>query len=174
MADWRKCERIAQEVLDKNKDAVVDSVDVIKIAQKAGIQIKPQHFASDFQYISGFLKKEADGTLPVIYVNVDEDARRQTFTIAHELGHYFLEHSPNEWGINPRDAVYFEEKDEAEREADYFAAYLLMPEDQIDKVKREYHLKNSDYAILAEMFGVSNTAMRNRLSFLDKKNVRKG
>lgn len=85
----------------------------------------------------------------------------KNFTIAHEIGHWVLhrnlvgQHSP-----------------EIEREAEKFATYLLMPEKMI---REEFAAFNSDTLLdffpadmkvssLAEIFCVSYTAMRIRLS----------
>lgn len=45
-------------------------------------------YESDLKDISGLLKKK-EGEW-VIYVNQEDSPSRKVFTIAHELGHYFL------------------------------------------------------------------------------------
>jgi len=164
MVDIQKSAIAAQQVLDEH-DIREPFVDVVTIAEKAGIEIRPVYFDTPHNDISGFLTKEDDK--PVIYVNAAEDPRRQTFTIAHELGHYFLNHSPNQWGIHLRNAHHFEEKEASEQEADYFAAYLLMPERLLRKQMKKYNLTERDHTILAGMFAVSDDAMRRRLTYLD-------
>lgn len=67
-----------------------------------------------------------------IYVNTQINFKpRHNFTIAHELGHYFLKHELkdgslicNRYGISENNS---EDNDNLEQEANYFAANLLMP-----------------------------------------------
>lgn len=112
--------------------------------------------------ISGLLDKDKK----IIYLNMDEAADRQNFTLAHELAHYFLGHKSNEYGVYHRDSLYRESKPEKEREADYFAAELLMPANLIDEIKEKYALTDSDAPTLARLFGVSTMAMKRRLKEL--------
>ena len=61
--------------------------------------------------------------------------KRHTFTFAHELGHYFLEHKP-EYVRDGRTGFWctvddvLQGKRQKEQEANAFAVELLMPEDQ--------------------------------------------
>lgn len=162
MADWNKAKATAQEILEKYKFKE-PFIDVFKIAKDEGIEIVPIEPEQDQRQFSGFLDKNGDK--PKIYVNATEDVRRQTWTVAHELGHYFLKHEPDNWGINWRDQS-VEEKNNYEQEADYFSACLLIPEKMLKKVMDEYKLKTEDFSLLAELFGVSPSAMKHRLSFL--------
>lgn len=71
---------------------------------------------------------------PVIFFNSKHTPAMQAFTIAHELGHYFLKHLENEEAeiicLN-RDFQRMDDssdaKKEREVEANYFAACLLLP-----------------------------------------------
>lgn len=74
---------------------------------------------------------------------------RDKFTIAHELGHYFL-HA--EQGATPIIA-YRRGSTRIEWEANWFAAALLMPRKQFREACREYPLER-----VASMFGVSQPA----------------
>ena len=171
MADWQKCLAMARKVLNDN-GVTEPFVDVMAIARKVGIEIRPTHFDADHEFISGFLDNREHP--PAMYINDDEEVGRQMFTIAHELGHYFLKHPPNEWGVHRRDVRYLEAKDDSENEADYFAACLLMPEEFIEKQKKKFHLTDQDYALLAGMFGVTPSAMRKRLMLLERRRAAKG
>lgn len=90
---------------------------------------------------------------------------RQRFTLAHELGHYFL-HSKQ--GIVPLKAFRLGTS-MAEQEANYFAAELLMPESMF---REDFNLLptglDSDAKIsrMAQMYHVSFTAASVRLSSL--------
>ncbi len=85
----------------------------------------PEEVCGRFMYI--------DGT-PAIFYNAKHTAQMQAFTIAHELGHYFLKHlddtEPEIVCLN-RDFNRLEESADAkannEAEANHFAACLLLP-----------------------------------------------
>jgi len=104
-----------------------------------------------------FLECGPDGR-PTILVNVKKNITHQRFTIAHELGHYFLKH-----GDRDRDTrAQLLKRDPIEMSANRFAAELLMPE---DKVKFYRRLRYST-SRMAELFAVSEVAMTNRLKNL--------
>jgi len=72
-----------------------------------------------------------------VYMNLDKAPQgsvRSRFTFAHELGHYFIdEHRlALEAGLTPSHPSYtnFQSENIIEKEADYFASCLLMPEDR--------------------------------------------
>lgn len=105
-----------------------------------------------------------------IYVNSNDDRKRQNFTIAHELWHYFL-HKPflkKNWWIEEthwlllRTEDYFTlEPSELEREleANEFAWNLLMPKEKVLEYKRDWYT-NAEMAI---QFWVSEQALLYRL-----------
>lgn len=110
-----------------------------------------------------------------IYVNAVEAQRsrgRRRFTIAHELGHWHLHRSAGDdararfcrsddigaSGFPVRQAQ------RIEREANRFAAALLMPE---ELVRVEAPQLKLNIALLAERFGVSGPAMQVRLESLN-------
>lgn len=119
--------------------------------------------------------------------NITNDGRRH-FTIAHELGHYFLCHELKNGQCF--DADIFEDGtavDAIEREANYFASCLLMPESKIKsaflsmlqrsrkaKIKNFLHVQsNYTWGIwcgfkddLMKRYGVSEAALRHRLTNL--------
>lgn len=91
-----------------------------------------------------------------IYINeLATDVGFRNFTIAHELGHWVLHRS-----------LIGEHTPQIEREAEKFAAYLLMPEEMIReefaKIKPPFTWR--DLYELAEKFCVSPSAMKIRLS----------
>jgi hypothetical protein len=85
---------------------------------------------------------------------------RRRFTIAHEIGHFVLhpEYSRTDGGGAVTEAGRMEE-----READAFAAELLMPDHLMREAVREQGL---DVALLADRFEVSRKAMQARLGSL--------
>ena len=93
-----------------------------------------------------------------IYLNSTDPKTRKKFTLAHELGHYFL-HDGVEQDVMFRERAASGHKDQLEKEADSFAAELLMPESVI----RLYWTVAEGIQQLADIFGVSYVAMSNRL-----------
>ena len=88
------------------------------------------------------------------------DSGRRRFAIAHEIGHFVLhpERCRRERGGAVDEAGHGEE-----READAFAAELLMPEHLVREAVRE---RGPDVARLADRFAVSRKAMQARLRSL--------
>lgn len=93
----------------------------------------------------------------VIIVNEADSYQRQRFTIAHELGHALLDTQ----GVHNRTETSYNLGNYRENEAkmNRFAAALLMPEDKVYNALAA----GKDLAQLAEIFGVSQVAMRIRL-----------
>lgn len=88
-----------------------------------------------------------------IYLSKATSHKRDVFTIAHELGHYFLHSRLGEIKINANRS---DDIDEAEKEANSFAAAFLMPERMLRKLYAE---KDGNLSALADAFKVSLTAM---------------
>lgn len=95
-----------------------------------------------------------------IVLNGPGDSSRKRFTIAHEIGHFVLhpERCRPERGGAANEAGRAEE-----READTFAAELLMPEHLVREAVREH---GPDATRLADRFEVSRKAMQTRLRSL--------
>ncbi|PSF12409.1 ImmA/IrrE family metallo-endopeptidase [Marinobacter shengliensis] len=90
-----------------------------------------------------------------------EPPYRNRFTIAHELGHVLLGHvAPGK--KRKRDTTFNSNGDWDEVDANAFAAELLMPEAYV----REKAKTMTDISDLASFFGVSPTAIKNRLKNL--------
>ncbi|MGO4416444.1 ImmA/IrrE family metallo-endopeptidase [Cupriavidus sp. KB_39] len=82
---------------------------------------------------------------------------RDRFTIAHELGHYFLHYRlPKVKGaaVGPIRAARYG-GDRAEIEANWFAASFLMPEARFRSIFEQY---GGDHRQISEFFGVSVSA----------------
>ena len=125
-------------------------VDVDRICAGAGVQV----FSRPFDYVAGVLLK--DDVWPVIVVNAREGRERRRFTIAHELGHLFLGHARAAFA-EPGGAG------KLEREAEWFAAQLLMPAPWIQRYWDDYaaNAENRE-TILAATFNVSLAALHRR------------
>ena len=146
-ADYSRARRVADELLKKYK-IERPPVDPEAIAEAEGIDVRYVDFGEYSEKISGlynFDKKE-------IYVNKKIPNNRKTFTIAHELAHALLheEYAKSErYTAMPRSNSHVDKPDE-EREADVFAACLLVPK-QMLRTYRNY----ASNIELARMFAVS-------------------
>jgi Zn-dependent peptidase ImmA (M78 family) len=165
----RKIESLIRELLEKHR--VRDApVPVERIAKIAGARIFYQSLEDD---ISGFLFRDA--TQAVIGVNTHHAPVRQNFTTAHELGHLLLHetttlHVDHGFRVRLRDDVSSQGTDESEREANFFAASLLMPKEFLEADLAETHdvdlLDDSLLHELSRKYGVSSQALVNRLKNL--------
>lgn len=138
----------------RNADGRVNFSDIIA---REGIVLKTMPDADTDGASGQFLEKGPTGA-PTIYINTKKSFTHQRFTLAHELGHYFLKH-----GSRMRDTKeQLVKRDPAEMAANRFAAELLMPEDKV----REYAKNFLSVEKMAEKFNVSEQAMVNRLKNL--------
>jgi hypothetical protein len=96
-----------------------------------------------------------------IVLHGDGGERRRRFTIAHEIGHFML-HPPR--ACRERGGLVGEAGRGEEREADAFAAELLMPEQLVRQAVAE---QGADVSRLADRFQVSRAAMHTRLRRLE-------
>ncbi|MDS3871833.1 ImmA/IrrE family metallo-endopeptidase [Staphylococcus hominis] len=118
------------------------------------------HESEELIYEGKIEKDYNDNTIITIKYNHNEGRRR--FTIAHELGHYFLHFNDEDKEF--KDSVFYRslEYNDEEIEANEFAANLLMPEEEY-KVFAEnnaYNQESNTYDIekIAEYFIVSRQA----------------
>ena len=109
-------------------------VDLEALAQTRGIFIQKMDSAEEG--VSGMLLRHGD-TFGILYSTRIPNPGFQRFSIAHELGHYFidghLDQIPFE-GNRHSSRAGFVSSDPYEREADHFAAGLLMPTTPVCKV----------------------------------------
>ncbi len=135
-------------------------IPVEKIVKAYGITIERVHLDD----LSGRIRME--GPTAYIEVNKDERATRQNFTIAHEFGHFIMQHGQNCFRSNSRAWVLRAD----EEAADAFAAEMLMPETLIraefDEQQTLGRSINATVHIMAAKCGVGEQAMRRRLLFL--------
>ena len=115
-----------------------------------------------------FLKKEA-GSLVVlnkddftIFYSPLASAERTRFTIAHELGHFFLHYINQRKGEGHMQAAR-EGSDRCEWEANWFAGAFLMPATQF---KKQYNRYAGNIPTVAAIFNVSIAAAEVRAKVL--------
>lgn len=90
-----------------------------------------------------------------LYLNVRENEHlftpRVRFSFAHELGHYIIDHHRNalkQPGVAPHGSITLVSDLITEREADYFAACLLMPTHRITK---DVERRKFNFALIDEI-----------------------
>lgn len=113
--------------------------------------------------ISGYIER-ANGSYRIV-VNSNHAPTRQRFTAAHELGHYIYHRDLLGDGVGDNRAYRTDGTDRPnpnirpihERQANSFAANVLMPRHRLTNVAGE------STAALAAQFGVSQAAMKIRL-----------
>ena len=152
-------------------------VDPGKIAQALGIEVRLEAVDDD---LSGFLLRDQKNNRVVIGANLRHHPNRRKFTIAHELGHFLLHEAETVhldqqkagYLIQRRDGKSSTGEDMFEREANLFAAELLMPARSLEKDLRGQAIDaledddQSFVSLLADKYGVSTQALTIRLGYL--------
>lgn len=165
----RKIDLLVESLLEEN-GITSAPVPVLTIARARGARIHADALDGD---LSGFLFRDHDHA--VIGVNTQHAPTRQNFTIGHELGHMLLHdleqlHVDRGFAVRLRNDLSSQGTDDAEREANYFAAALLMPRALLERdldghdsldLTEDTTIKN-----LSRKYGVSTVAMVNRLKNL--------
>lgn len=158
-----KFEELTSNILINN-DMFKVPVDVVKIAKLNGITV----YEGDLEKnVSGAIRYNKETENFEILVNKNDTRERKRFTIAHEIGHFFLHKEiliSDEIHIDimyrmPNDD---EEQKRREKDVDYFAGALLMNRTLLTKMYNE----SNTITELAEIFDVSVSAMTVRLDIL--------
>ena len=146
---------------------------IVALAETIGLRVLFASFEDD--NISGAITTKQ--TPPTIYVNTNDNRHRQRFTVAHEIGHYFL-HMRNKDICEMVDMYRGNQHTKAEREANMFACALLMDE---QKIAGDFRFLSSNQnnvlgyreisdkeivKALANKYDVSISAMQIRLNVL--------
>lgn len=147
-------------------DHLAEEVAGLDVQEHADLTTVPGAPAlSDGQTLSGLLIP-AQRRVWVNAIEAHRSSGRRRFTIAHELGHWVLHCGGQAVG-----AQYCRSEDvgahaagrEIERQANAFAAALLMPAAAVREAAAGHQL---NVHVLADLFGVSAPAMRVRLTAL--------
>lgn len=144
-------ERIIRE-LEKVDGKIIFPIDPFKLLKNKDIIIT----FSDFEKLEGLLLYDTKGK-SVVSINMNRIVTIQRFTAAHELGHIVLH--ANLVCANFMCPIYGV-KSEIEKAADEFASYLLMPNDELNKMVDKYQDSNGKVGLdeclyISEYFGVS-------------------
>lgn len=155
-ADYRRARDEAARLVEKFR-FTHPPINPEAIAEGMGVDVLFASFKGEWdRKVAGFY----DVRQRVIYINKRDNPSRKTFTIAHELGHHILhqEYAKSEnYHYMPRNNDYHGEKPVEEKEADEFAANLLVPLSML----RKYSGVANDFE-LAQLFSVSQQVIRFR------------
>ncbi len=164
-------ERLA---LDTRRKTTMEDrpVPVERIAIMLGMRVERGELGTE---VSGLLIIE--NNTPIIGVNTNHVNERQRFTIAHEIGHFVLQHHTHSDIFVDEDnflAVYRRDNprsrdNKRERDANTFAGALLMPKEILHEELDSRSLGlfgDSDWNSLAQRFEVSTQALLIRLTKL--------
>jgi Zn-dependent peptidase ImmA (M78 family) len=150
--------KLAKETADRlTENYSSPPIPVLEISEANGAHVLFDPFDRYRDEVAGF----CDFGSGTIFVNSADPINRQTFTIAHELGHwmlhreYFLAH-PDRYTIFPR-YQRPEPGNPFEQEANHFAANLLAPKRLLAPIK------DAPVSVLAKIFAVSQEMMEIRL-----------
>lgn len=133
-------------------------VNPVVIARELGVEVFFVTFDEDAKNVSGFFDAEEN----TIFVNEEEFPLRQTFTVAHELGHKIMHAEwarSQDYRVLLRDQATYSD-DPIEKEANAFAAHLLVPRFMLDKYRHVASVTE-----LSDLFAVSIPVIQNRLKF---------
>lgn len=156
------------------KESRVDKppVPIRRIALSLGAQVCLQA-ANDS--LSGFLLRDETGDEIVIGVNNRHHRHRQRFSLAHEVGHLLL-HSGEPVHVDRVDSIFRIDRrdeesakgtDDREKEANLFAAEILMPKDFVERDLRALNVVDEDaIKSLARAYDVSVQALTFRMVYL--------
>jgi Zn-dependent peptidase ImmA (M78 family) len=147
-----KAEAGAREILSKYCIEQSEEMDLRAIVNAEGLFIQEEYLTSH----DGRLTHDNEAGIITINKNIRE-AGQKNFTIAHELGHFILDRRQHS-ECNRSEIMSARAGEETERDANIFAAELLMPEEW---VKKEIKWKGEGINVMqqmAEKFGVSLSA----------------
>lgn len=161
--DYRAINAKAEAVLSRH-GVTRPPIPIKDIVEREGVDVQFVRFATMGRTVAGLTKFDEAR----IYVNADDQLNRQTFTIAHEFGHWMLhrdlfEEDPASYKVllrTPTGGML--NADPLEKEANAFAAAILMPASMVRQVKDLVGVRE-----MSTLFAVSPEAMEFRL-----KNVR--
>lgn len=164
----REIERESEKVLQRYGLYSLPT-DPLLLAHKLGIDVNNAKFNDDS--LSALIARR--GSTTRIFIAQSEPPYRKRFSIAHELGHYFLHLQGDGEIADKRIQMYrrgndprpddWDEDRVREIEANRFAAALLMPEEFV----RDEWSVNPNVSAMSKIFKVSQEAMGYRIDDLN-------
>ncbi|MGN7100316.1 ImmA/IrrE family metallo-endopeptidase [Ralstonia holmesii] len=132
----RDAEQVAEKIV--RDEGLTLPIDVLSLAASRGIHVVAKPASA--QGVSGMLIRSGE-QFAIAYATHIRSEGFQRFSIAHELGHYFLDGHPEavfRGGDIHESRAGFDSPDQYELEADHFAAGLLMPSHLFDVAAGRY------------------------------------
>jgi len=146
-------------------------VDPRMIAEKERIKLEP--ITDNEEGVSGMLIRSGEKYC-ILYATYLGNSGFENFSIAHELGHFFLEGHPEIIFQNSnthKSVANFISDNDIERQADIFAASLLMPENLFKDHLTEYEKGMTCIEAMAKLCNTSLTATAIRYAELSDDKV---
>ncbi|MGY2492014.1 ImmA/IrrE family metallo-endopeptidase [Cupriavidus sp. CP313] len=132
----RDAEQVAEKIV--RDEGLTLPIDVLSLAAARDIHVVAKPTSA--QGVSGMLIRSGE-RFAIAYATHIRSEGFQRFSIAHELGHYFLDGHPDavfRGGDVHESKAGFASSDQYELEADHFAAGLLMPSHLFDAAASRY------------------------------------
>jgi len=125
-------------------------VDPWEVADRLQIKVSEEPLDAD-----GYLLQRNNNTRILISKEIDYEPRKR-FTIAHEIGHFYIPHHQAEiFRCLPKDLQSFRTNKKIENEANEFAAEFFLPAVEVEK-----YLKHPpDFNLIKEVSGVYGTSL---------------
>ncbi len=162
---FKELDQIAGEFRDKADEVIGFTNNVsdflAKIVKALGGTISILKNPAIYEANGGSLVIQPDGRFQINLSPVTSPLR-DNFTIAHELGHYFLHYDRSKKEVQTF-ARYGNNKQEIE--ANRFAAAFLMPKPRFEKAMKDF---NNSVLLIAAKFQVSESAVRVRMESINK------
>jgi len=155
--EWNGLPPVIRARIEQFQD--VPHVRLAELAQDLGVPVKAATLAPG---VSGEIRPSGEENGFIIRINRHDPAKRQRFTVAHELAHFLLHR--DEIGAGIEDDVLYRStlSDRREQQANRLAADILMPESQLIEAREAAEEKGVGDMVLylADLFSVSEAAMR--------------
>lgn len=137
-------------------------VDLVNILLENGIRLHPDHFLEDFDAVIVPNAKKFHIHLNLRKVAGNQNAPRAKFSVAHELGHYFIDEHRTRLLSEPAKpslcGLFDGNERQEEDEADHFAANLIMPPSRFKKAAHGQGSPLETILSLSRKFDTSLTA----------------
>ncbi len=137
-------------------------IDPIKIAEEEGIELLGDAYGDDFDARIEFHPEIEKFAIFYQLARPGFTLGRVNFSLAHELGHYYLHSKYLLSGQSHNSEPDYRSKDPMERQADAFAAALLMPrhlfKSRIEKLRREICTLRDICKLATDQFKTSITS----------------
>ena len=159
-------EELANIELDKLREngTLTFPIDSFKLLSDAGVFV----ILRDFEDLDGIIINDEDNCT-IVGINYNANWQRQRYTAAHEYCHFIKDIKREEGTISSIECIKKSNK-AIERYANSFAAYLLMPTEELKQICEQYKNKKGyidfeSITVISEYFGVSFYSCLNRIAY---------